>query len=78
MGAGTGTRCFGYKGGIGTSSRATGEWTVGVLVQTNFGGKLRIDGAAFPPDFCNDGIAAPATPAHDTQCDKMMPGPGRS
>ena len=49
VGAGTGTRCFGYKGGIGTASRRVGEWTVGVLVQTNFGGRLRIDGAPFPP-----------------------------
>ncbi len=49
VGAGTGTRCFGYKGGIGTASRRVREWTVGVLVQTNFGGRLRIDGAPFPP-----------------------------
>jgi D-aminopeptidase len=49
VGAGTGTVCFGYKGGIGTSSRVLpeqlGGYTVGVLVQTNFGGSLRIDGA---------------------------------
>lgn len=49
MGAGTGTVCFGFKGGIGTSSRqlpeAMGGYTVGVLVQTNFGGVLQIDGA---------------------------------
>ena len=44
VGAGTGTVCFGYKGGIGTSSRRVGEFTVGVLVQTNFGGRLRIEG----------------------------------
>ncbi|MEO1261510.1 MAG: P1 family peptidase [Bacteroidota bacterium] len=48
MGAGTGTRCFGWKGGIGTSSRTLpetmGSFTVGVLVQTNFGGVLQIDG----------------------------------
>ena len=47
-GAGTGTTCFGFKGGIGTSSRvlpgSRGGYTVGVLVQTNFGGILRIDG----------------------------------
>lgn len=48
VGAGTGTRCLGYKGGIGTSSRRVGEWTVGVLVQSNFGGRLRIDGRRFP------------------------------
>ena len=46
VGAGTGTSCLGYKGGIGTSSRvlpeAQGGYTVGVLVQTNFGGVLQI------------------------------------
>ena len=49
VGAGTGTIAFGWKGGIGTSSRKLpakmGGWTVGVLVQTNFGGILTIDGA---------------------------------
>ena len=49
VGAGTGTTCFGFKGGIGTASRQLterlGGWTVGVLVQTNFGGILRINGA---------------------------------
>lgn len=45
VGAGTGTTCFGFKGGIGTSSRVTPEGhTVGVLVQTNFGGNLHIAG----------------------------------
>lgn len=48
IGAGTGTICFGYKGGIGTSSRvipkSLGGYTVGVLVQTNFGGVLEING----------------------------------
>jgi len=48
VGAGTGTVCFGFKGGIGTSSRvlpqARGGYTVGVLVQTNFGGILQING----------------------------------
>jgi D-aminopeptidase len=48
VGAGTGTVCFGFKGGIGTSSRVLpkdrGGYTVGVLVQTNFGGILQIDG----------------------------------
>ena len=49
VGAGRGTIAFGWKGGIGTSSRrlppALGGWTVGVLVQTNFGGVLQILGA---------------------------------
>ncbi|HKV49401.1 MAG TPA: P1 family peptidase [Candidatus Acidoferrales bacterium] len=48
VGAGTGTVAFGWKGGIGTSSRRlpaeTGGYTVGVLVQTNFGGHLTIAG----------------------------------
>jgi D-aminopeptidase len=49
VGAGTGTVCFGYKGGIGTASRvlpqSQGGYTVGVLVQTNYGGVLSINGA---------------------------------
>lgn len=49
VGAGTGTRAFGFKGGIGTSSRRLppqlGGYTVGVLVQTNFGGVLTMAGA---------------------------------
>jgi D-aminopeptidase len=48
VGAGTGTRALGWKGGIGTASRRVdatlGTITLGVLVQTNFGGRLRIDG----------------------------------
>ena len=48
VGAGTGTICFGLKGGIGTSSRvlpeSLGGYTIGVLVQTNYGGILEIDG----------------------------------
>lgn len=50
VGAGTGTVCFGFKGGIGTASRklpsSLGEYTIGVLVQSNFGGVLTIDGIA--------------------------------
>jgi D-aminopeptidase len=48
VGAGTGTIAFGWKGGIGTSSRVVTQqgasWTVGVLVQTNFGGRLTMAG----------------------------------
>ena len=44
VGAGAGTVCFGYKGGIGTSSRVIGGHTIGVLVQTNFGGQLNVRG----------------------------------
>ena len=49
VGAGAGTIAFGWKGGIGTSSRvlpaALGGWTIGVLVQSNFGGILQVLGA---------------------------------
>lgn len=49
VGAGRGTVAFGWKGGIGTSSRvlpvSLGGWVVGVLVQTNFGGVLQMEGA---------------------------------
>ena len=49
IGAGRGTRAFGWKGGIGSSSRVLptqlGGWTVGVLVQSNYGGVLTIMGA---------------------------------
>jgi D-aminopeptidase len=48
VGAGTGTIAFGWKGGIGTSSRLVRQqndtWTVGVLVQTNYGGRLTMGG----------------------------------
>jgi D-aminopeptidase len=49
VGAGTGTQAFGWKGGIGTSSRKLearyGGYTVGVIVQSNYGGVLMMDGA---------------------------------
>ena len=49
VGAGTGTVAFGWKGGIGTSSRrlpaSLGGWVVGVLVQSNYGGVLQMGGA---------------------------------
>jgi D-aminopeptidase len=51
VGAGAGTICCGWKGGIGSASRKVGKFTLGVLVQTNFGGQLRIAGAP---------VAAPA------------------
>ncbi|MEQ9405984.1 MAG: P1 family peptidase [Cyclobacteriaceae bacterium] len=57
VGAGTGTRCFGFKGGIGTSSRklpeSLGGYTVGVLVQTNFGGILEINGVPIAKELGN-------------------------
>jgi D-aminopeptidase len=67
VGAGTGTRALGFKGGIGTSSRVladgAGGFTVGVLVQTNYGGSLTILGVpvgrelttAGPGDDTGDG-----------------------
>jgi D-aminopeptidase len=56
VGAGAGMSCFGWKGGIGTSSRAAGEHTVGVLLLTNFGvpEQLRVTGTPtglLPPDY---------------------------
>jgi D-aminopeptidase len=55
VGAGTGTVAFGWKGGIGTASRRVpakyGGYTVGVLVQTNFGGILTIAGVAVGEDL---------------------------
>jgi D-aminopeptidase len=57
VGAGTGTVCFGFKGGIGTASRQVkpeqGGYTVGVLVQTNFGGVLQINGAPVGEELKN-------------------------
>ena len=57
VGAGTGTRCLGFKGGIGTSSRVLpkekGGYTIGVLVQTNFGGILTINGAPVGEELNN-------------------------
>jgi len=55
VGAGAGMSCFGWKGGIGTSSRRAGEHTVGVLLLTNFGvpEQLRVNGVSsglVPPD----------------------------
>src|SRR5829696_6846373 len=69
VGAGTGTVAFGFKGGIGTASRKLpqrlGGFTVGVLVQTNFGGVLTINGAPVGQElgryYLKDDLAAPAT-----------------
>jgi D-aminopeptidase len=68
VGAGTGTVAFGFKGGIGTSSRKLpqrlGGFTVGVLVQTNFGGVLTINGAPVGRElgryYLKDELAQPA------------------
>ena len=64
VGAGTGTICFGWKGGIGTSSRVIpqrfGGHTVGVLVQTNFGGVLTMGGAPVGKELGNYAYAPDA------------------
>jgi D-aminopeptidase len=71
VGAGTGTTCFDYKGGIGTASRRLpenqGGYTVGVLVQTNFGGVLTIRGVPFDKREAGVGAAA-ANPHGDGSC----------
>ncbi len=62
VGAGTGTSALGFKGGIGTSSRQLperfGGYTVGVLVQSNFGGVLTINGAPVGEDLKNHYMAS--------------------
>jgi D-aminopeptidase len=73
VGAGAGTTCFDYKGGIGTSSRrlpeSRGGFTVGVLVQTNFGGVLTIRGLPFDRKEAGVGAAsAGPNPAGDGSC----------
>jgi D-aminopeptidase len=59
VGGGTGMGCNGVKGGIGTSSRvlspAQGGYTIGVLVQCNFGGDLRILGVPIGPEIADLG-----------------------
>lgn len=66
VGAGTGTRCYGWKGGIGTSSRTLppryGGYTLGVLVQTNFGGVLTIAGAPVGKELGRYSFAPPSVP----------------
>jgi D-aminopeptidase len=75
VGAGTGTMCYGWKGGIGTSSRRAGGYTVGVLAQTNFGGNLTIGGVAIykvlQPPSRRGGAGRDAEPPgseHDGSC----------
>ena len=64
VGAGTGTVAFGWKGGIGTSSRritaADSSWTVGVLVQSNFGGDLLVLGVPVGRALGREGVHAAA------------------
>jgi D-aminopeptidase len=60
VGAGAGTVAFGWKGGIGTASRRTvagdSAWTVGVLVQSNFGGDLLVLGAPVGRELGRQGV----------------------
>jgi D-aminopeptidase len=73
VGAGTGTQCYGWKGGIGTSSRVLparyGGYALGVLVQTNFGGVLTMGGAPVGKELGRYSFAPQRT-------DKSDPAPG--
>lgn len=71
VGAGTGTVAFGWKGGIGTSSRRTGHYTVGVLVQSNYGGVLTIDGVPVGKELRPRAQAAHAKPAEVKSLDEL-------
>lgn len=69
VGAGTGTICYGWKGGIGTSSRRAGAYLVGVLAQTNFGGNLTIAGVPIFKSLQPPRLRAGAPPANgDGSC----------
>jgi D-aminopeptidase len=72
VGAGAGTMTFGFKGGIGTSSRLlsdrAGGFVVGVLVQTNFGGRLTIDGAPVWRELSTEADAGGGPPLLDGSC----------
>lgn len=72
VGAGTGTRCFGFKGGIGTASRKLpeklGGYTLGVLVQTNFGGVLQIDGMPVGKELGQFYLSDRLDPSPDGSC----------
>ncbi len=69
VGAGTGTQCYGWKGGIGTSSRVLparyGGYTLGVLVQTNFGGVLTMGGAPVGKELGRYSFSPPRTETLD-------------
>ncbi len=72
VGAGMGTTCFNYKGGIGTASRrlqeGRGGFTVGVLVQTNFGGVLTLRGLPFDRRAAEGETGPEPNPAGDGSC----------
>jgi D-aminopeptidase len=69
VGGGTGMLCHGFKGGIGTSSRVVGEadggWTVGALVQANYGSRalLRVDGVPVGREIPASEVPLPGVPA---------------
>ncbi|MDQ0457895.1 P1 family peptidase [Rhizobium paknamense] len=81
VGAGTGTVAFGLKGGIGTSSRRVTigkhDFMLGILVQSNYGGHLRIDGRPYAVDSAHDRngsivmIAATDTPLSDRNLTRL-------
>lgn len=72
VGAGTGTVCFGFKGGIGSASRKLpadlGGYTVGALVQTNFGGILHINGAPVGRELNRYYLKRQLQKIHDGSC----------
>jgi D-aminopeptidase len=72
VGAGTGTQCFKWKGGIGTSSRkfeaSSGGYTVGVLVQTNFGGIFQINSYPIEREIGKDYAPGTAEAPQDGSC----------
>lgn len=73
VGAGTGTRAFSWKGGIGTASRRldarAGGYTVGILVQSNYGGNLTMGGAPLGREIIRKPIPGAAPMAdHDGSC----------
>jgi D-aminopeptidase len=61
VGGGTGMICHEFKGGTGTASRVAGGWTVGVLVQANYGGRsrLRVDGVPVGRELGYDAVPSP-------------------
>jgi len=79
IGAGTGTVAFGFKGGIGTSSRklplVLGGYTIGILVQTNFGGILTINGAPVGRElgryYLQEELAQTSVPERDRKEDGL-------
>lgn len=80
VGGGTGMICHEFKGGIGTSSRRLadehGGWTVGVLVQSNYGSRsaLRVDGAHVGQVLTTEKIASPLSTFEEDE--KIVPGSG--